>query len=232
MVPSDSSPEPGALGDRVTALNLAPRQSVQSDRESSVGRNQKTGPQEHLWQRKGTSTPSVVSELSFSFSFFFFWLHRAPCGILVPQPGIEPGAPAMRGPSPNPGRPGKSLSSAFLSVFFVLGVDSTRAVGQGPGPRAALSRRGGVNRPSQHAVSLLGCAGLVEGPGPAWAGGGWRGASPLRRGWCRPCRGGVLEQSLERQGHEPGGCGRMSFPSRGQAQGGACQVWLRSRGPR
>ena len=32
---------------------------------------------------------------------FFFWLHHAACGILVPQPGIKPGLPAVRVLSPN-----------------------------------------------------------------------------------------------------------------------------------
>ena len=29
------------------------------------------------------------------FFFFNFWLYRAACGILVPQPGIEPAPPAV-----------------------------------------------------------------------------------------------------------------------------------------
>ena len=33
---------------------------------------------------------------SHSLSFFFFWPHPAVCGILVPWPGIKPGAPAVR----------------------------------------------------------------------------------------------------------------------------------------
>ena len=32
---------------------------------------------------------------------FFFWQSRAACGILVPQPGIEPGSPQWKLPSPN-----------------------------------------------------------------------------------------------------------------------------------
>ena len=34
-------------------------------------------------------------------SFFFFWPHRVACGILVPQPGIEPGPSAVKARSPN-----------------------------------------------------------------------------------------------------------------------------------
>ena len=33
--------------------------------------------------------------------FFFFWPHLASCGMLVPQPGIEPGATAVKAPSTN-----------------------------------------------------------------------------------------------------------------------------------
>ena len=33
--------------------------------------------------------------------FFLFWLHLVTCGILVPQPGIEPVLPAVEAWSPN-----------------------------------------------------------------------------------------------------------------------------------
>ena len=36
-----------------------------------------------------------------SFNFFFFWLYCTAYGILVPQPGIKPGPPAVEVPSPN-----------------------------------------------------------------------------------------------------------------------------------
>ena len=35
------------------------------------------------------------------FFFFFFWPHHAACGILVPQPGIEPVPPAVEAQSLN-----------------------------------------------------------------------------------------------------------------------------------
>ena len=35
------------------------------------------------------------------FLYLFVWLHHTACGILVPWPGIEPGAPAVGSPSPN-----------------------------------------------------------------------------------------------------------------------------------
>ena len=36
----------------------------------------------------------------FLFLFFFFRLHRATCGILVPQSEIEPGPPVVEAQSP------------------------------------------------------------------------------------------------------------------------------------
>ena len=33
------------------------------------------------------------------FTFFFFFLHRTACGILGPQPGIEPVPPAVEAQS-------------------------------------------------------------------------------------------------------------------------------------
>ena len=36
------------------------------------------------------------------FLFFFFWLHRVACGILVPRPGIQPGPHALEMKSLNP----------------------------------------------------------------------------------------------------------------------------------
>ena len=41
------------------------------------------------------------SFLSFRLFFFFFWAHLMAFGILVPQPGIEPGRPAVETQSPN-----------------------------------------------------------------------------------------------------------------------------------
>ena len=37
----------------------------------------------------------LYSGLLYKTSLFFFWLHHAAYGILVPQPGIEPTPPAM-----------------------------------------------------------------------------------------------------------------------------------------
>ena len=42
----------------------------------------------------------LLSILIFLFKKIF-WLHRAPCGILVPQLGIEPGPSAVKVQSPN-----------------------------------------------------------------------------------------------------------------------------------
>ena len=43
----------------------------------------------------------VGARYGFFFSFFFFWLLHAACGILVPQQGIEPGPSAVKSQSPN-----------------------------------------------------------------------------------------------------------------------------------
>ena len=40
------------------------------------------------------------------------------CGILVPQPGIEPASPALEGGFLTTGPPGKSVSSVFYSKMF------------------------------------------------------------------------------------------------------------------
>ena len=39
--------------------------------------------------------------LAFNFIYLFIWLYRAACGILVPQPGIEPTPPEVEARSPN-----------------------------------------------------------------------------------------------------------------------------------
>ena len=51
------------------------------------------------WRGHG-SRDLFVFACFLSFSFFF-WPRRAAFGMLVPQPGIKPGAPAVRVPSPN-----------------------------------------------------------------------------------------------------------------------------------
>ena len=44
----------------------------------------------------------------------FWFFGREVCGILVPQPGIEPTAPALEGEVLTTGQPGKSLWEGFL----------------------------------------------------------------------------------------------------------------------
>ena len=46
------------------------------------------------------ATPRRLPTTWYHF-FFFFWLHHAACGILIPQPGVEPGPSAVRARSPN-----------------------------------------------------------------------------------------------------------------------------------
>ena len=44
--------------------------------------------------------PRDLGECFHLFFFFFFWPHCTACGILVPQPGIEPGSLAVKARSP------------------------------------------------------------------------------------------------------------------------------------
>ena len=59
--------------------------------------------------RVGKKSKSV----DFKCIFFFFWPYRTACGILVPQPGIEPVSPALEGGVSTTGPPGRSPLSYF-----------------------------------------------------------------------------------------------------------------------
>ena len=60
---------------------------------------------------------SLVSKES---CYSFFWPHHVACGILVPQPGIEPGSLAVKAWSPNHWITENSLkSSDILSALMV-----------------------------------------------------------------------------------------------------------------
>ena len=50
---------------------------------------------------------------------FWFFGHEA-CGILAPQPGIEPAPPALEGEVLTTGLPGKSLYHHFLTSCSIL----------------------------------------------------------------------------------------------------------------
>ena len=66
----------------------------------------------------------------------YFWLYHAACGILVPQPGIEPTPPALEVQSLNRTGPrGEPLSSQFALtlVFFTGGSCKARDLGSIPG---------------------------------------------------------------------------------------------------
>ena len=57
-------------------------------------------------QPPGTHSSCLVSLLQqfldfCGFFFFFFWPHHGACGVLVPQPGVEPAPSAVRAWSPN-----------------------------------------------------------------------------------------------------------------------------------
>ena len=54
-----------------------------------------------------------VQRIPYILFFFFFWPHHAPCGILVPRPGIEPGPTAVKAPRPN-----HWTTREFPHIFF------------------------------------------------------------------------------------------------------------------
>ena len=56
------------------------------------------------------------------FLSFFFWLDFTACGILVPQPGIEPMPPAMGVWSPNHWTTQELSGTQFLENFFNTGL--------------------------------------------------------------------------------------------------------------
>ena len=58
-----------------------------------------------------------LSEWNFYF-LFIFWPCHASCGILVPQPGIEPGPSAMKVQSPNRWT-ARELPGYFLKVTLL-----------------------------------------------------------------------------------------------------------------
>ena len=72
-----------------------------------------------------TTNLSLPPDLShkFFFSFLFFWPSHTACGILVPQPGIEPRLSAVIERSPNHWTPREfpiSLFSKSVSLFYFV----------------------------------------------------------------------------------------------------------------
>lgn len=53
--------------------------------------------------------------LFFELKKNFFWPHLKACVILVSGPGMEPGPPAVKVQSPNPGPPGNSQRSFVIN---------------------------------------------------------------------------------------------------------------------
>ena len=54
----------------------------------------------HLFSHANLSVTSFLAALFFKknpfmYLFFYFWLHHAACGILIPRPGTEPMPPAV-----------------------------------------------------------------------------------------------------------------------------------------
>ena len=63
---------------------------------------------------------SAFYVFDFSSEFFFFFFCLIPCGILVPQPGIEPTPLLWKHEILTTGRPGKSHSFIILSPMLFL----------------------------------------------------------------------------------------------------------------
>ena len=57
--------------------------------------------------------------LQYRFCFMFWFFGHEACGVLVPQPGIEPTPPALEGKVLTTGLPGKSLES-FKEIPSVM----------------------------------------------------------------------------------------------------------------
>ena len=83
-------------------LNLGGSRGLHS--EPGVSGNMRLTVQRHLGKEMPREPESRVlvlwNGLGYLY-FLFFWPRLGPCRILVPQPGIEPGAPAAKAPSPN-----------------------------------------------------------------------------------------------------------------------------------
>ena len=56
---------------------------------------------------------SSLNLLQYFFCFMFWFFGHEACGILAPEPGIEPAPPALEGKVPTTGPPGKSLANWF-----------------------------------------------------------------------------------------------------------------------
>ena len=67
---------------------------------------------------KHMPTPCFQGTHSHQELLFFFWLHHAACGILVPWPGIEPRALAIKHKVLTSEPPGKSQGSPVLFCIF------------------------------------------------------------------------------------------------------------------
>ena len=52
--------------------------------------------------------------------FFFFWSHRADCGILVPQPGINPRSGQWKAWSPNHWMDGQGIPESEILSFNII----------------------------------------------------------------------------------------------------------------
>ena len=66
----------------------------------------------------GPFLKSLSNLLQYCFCFMFWFFGCEACGILAPQPGIEPAPPALEGKVLTTGPPRKSLGYRFFSFHY------------------------------------------------------------------------------------------------------------------
>ena len=89
---------------RYLALDHLAQVVYTANRNKTGGGLKEKGPRLPLFQMMFTDFCFLIRKVTHAFfggGFFFFWLCRAACGILVPRPGIEPRPPAVEAWSPN-----------------------------------------------------------------------------------------------------------------------------------
>ena len=121
----------------------------------------------------------ILLEFLFVCLFIYLWPHQAMCGILVPQPGLKPGSPALDFPGSSAGK------------------ESACSVGD-PG-----SIPGSGRSPGEWIGYPLQCSGLensvdciVHGVAKNWT-------RPSNFNFSFPCIGITEPQPLNHQGHPP-----------------------------
>ena len=66
----------------------------------------------------GPFLKSLLNLLQYCFCLMFWFFGREACGMLAPQPGLEPNPPALEGEGLTTGLPGKPPPKGFLCLIF------------------------------------------------------------------------------------------------------------------